>query len=831
MKISNRLSYYYQGVVAFSTVDVSSDSSVSYTIKFIYTILFFQCVPTVHLSFSPILDLPKFEAKMDPRFNRFPSSVNGFNLENQSLLDFSGNWKNKEPIIGAIYPDQILANGPRFENSFVQHNVGGVQSFSNAPSPTSNIALTSKIGIEDDYNEDFDFSDTVLSYINQMLMEEDMEDKTHMLQESLELQAKERSFYEALGKKYPPSPQQNLSITDQNGEILDDYCSGSLYSCTSNVGSSGGYLIDPRVDSIPNDHNSSYEQGISICNGTYSSISSSNSINNLVDGFLDSPVGPLHIPDMYNDSHPIWNFRKGVEEATKFLPTNNKLLDNVIINDLLPQEKRGESGCAATQVEKRDRGGTSLTGSRGRKNAHRDDKDLEEERSSKQAAVYTESTVRSEEFDVVLLHSMGDGREALTAYRESLKNARTKTTAQNGQSKGFTVGKGGRSKKQSAKKEVIDLRTLLITCAQAVAADDCRSAAELLKQIRRHSSPIGDGNQRLAHCFADGLEARLAGTGSQIYKALINKKTSAADFLKAFHLYLASCPFRKISGFTSNKTIITKARNASRVHIIDFGILYGFQWPTLIQRIAAREGGPPRLRITGIEFPQPGFRPAERIEETGRRLSDYAKSFNVPFEYQAIAKKWETIRLEDLKLEKDEFLVVNCLYRFKNLHDETVLAESSRTLVLNLIREINPDIFIHGIVNGAYSAPFFVTRFREVLFHFSALFDMLEANVPREFPERMLIEREIFGREALNVIACEGWERVERPETYKQWQVRLLRARFTQIPFDQQGIMNMAIEKVRTSYHKDFVIDQDNKWMLLGWKGRTIYALSCWTPI
>ncbi|CAN4114598.1 unnamed protein product [Withania somnifera] len=674
---------------------------------------------------------------MDPRYNRFSTSVNGFNLENQSMLNFSDNWKNNEPIIRAIYPDQKLVNGPRFENIFVQQNVGGVQFLSNDPSLTSNIALTSEIAIEDDYNEDIAFSDM---------------DKTHMLQESLELQEKESSFYEALGKKYPPSPQQNLSMTD-NGEIPDDYCSGSLYNCTSNVIDSGGCLIDPRVVSISNDHNSSYEQSHSICNGTYSLISSSNSINNLVDGFLDSPVSPLHIPDIYNDSHPNWNFRKGVEEANKFLPTNNKLLDNVVINDLLPQERRGESGCLAAQVEKRDEGEASPTGSRGRKNPHRDAKDLEEERSSKQAAIYTESTICSEE-------------EALTAYRASLKNARTESTVQNGQSKRFTIGKGGRSKKQSVKKEVVDLRTLLINCAQAVAPDDW------------------------THCFADSLETRLAGTGSQIYKALVNKRTSAADFLKAYRLYLASCPFRMISVFTSNKTIITKSRNATRVHVIDFGILY-------------KEGRPPKLRISGKEFPQTGFRPEERIEETGRHLSDYAKSFNFPFE------------LEDLKLEKDEFLVVNSLYRFKNLHDETMLADSSRILILNLIREINPGIFIHEMV----------------LFHFSALFDLLEANVPCEFPERMLIEREILGRDALNVIACEGWERVERPETYKQWQVRPLRARFTQIPFDQQEILNPTVDKVRTSYHKDFVIDQDNKWMLLGWKGRTIYALSYWVPI
>ncbi|KAF3634365.1 hypothetical protein FXO38_11628 [Capsicum annuum] len=100
-------------------------------------------------------------------------------------------------------------------------------------------------------------------------------------------------------------------------------------------------------------------------------------------------------------------------------------------DNIINGEKRRKWLCGNSGGEKRQ-GGTSPTGSRGRKNTHRDVKDLEEERSSKQATVYTESTVRSEEFDVVLLHSMGDENEALTAYHESLKNARTKTAAQNG---------------------------------------------------------------------------------------------------------------------------------------------------------------------------------------------------------------------------------------------------------------------------------------------------------------------------------------------------------------------------------------------------------------
>jgi hypothetical protein len=270
-------------------------------------------------------------------------------------------------------------------------------------------------------------------------------------------------------------------------------------------------------------------------------------------------------------------------------------------------------------------------------------------------------------------------------------------------------------------------------------------------------------------------------------------------------------------------------KNESSVHIIDFGICYGFQWPCLIKKLSSRPGGPPKLRITGIDLPQAGFRPAERVEETGRRLENYCKKFNVPFEYNCIAHKWETIRLEDLKIDRNEITVVSCLYRLKNMPDETVAVNCPREALLKLIRKINPKIFFHGVVNGSYSAPFFLTRFREALYHFSSLFDMFEANVPREDTQRLMLERELFGRDAINVIACEGAERVERPETYKQWQLRNGRAGFKQIRFDSD-LVNDTKVMVKREYHKDFTVDEDGKWVLHGWKGRVLNALSAWVP-
>ncbi|KAF7823665.1 scarecrow-like protein 11 [Senna tora] len=398
-------------------------------------------------------------------------------------------------------------------------------------------------------------------------------------------------------------------------------------------------------------------------------------------------------------------------------------------------------------------------------------------------------------------------------------NQFTSTSSQNGKFK-LNVGKANSSKRRANKGIAIDLWTLLTQCAQAVANYDQRNANDLLKNIRQHSSPYGDGLQRLAHYFANGLETRLAASGTPSYSMSLDSINGAtsADMLKAFKLYITVSPFQRISNFMANQMIMNEVvedeSSIPSLHIIDFGIYYGFQWPCLIHHLANRPGGPIKVRITGIDFPQPGFRPAERLEDTGRRLANYSKRFNVTFEYNYIvAQKWETIQVKDLKIDRSEITAVNCMYRMMNLPDETMGVDCPRDAVLKLIRKIRPNIFIHGISNGTYNAPFFVTRFKEALFHFSALFDMFEANnvVGNEDTYRVMFEKGIFGRDAINVIACEGAERVERPETYKQWQVRNQRAGFKQIHLEAERL-SKAKEFVKKEYHKDFVVNEDGKW-------------------
>ncbi|XP_057548701.1 scarecrow-like protein 33 [Amaranthus tricolor] len=686
--------------------------------------------------------------------------------------------------------------------------------------PNSSSFLGTSQGVE--LFDDSD-SDGVLKYISQILMEEDMEQKTCMLHDALALQAAEKPFYDALGKKYPTSPDQHPRLNDHHWSSPSD-SSGSTCSSSSNSINS----VDPTTLVDLNDHYKPlvsqsprirlYSHSSTLPDLSFGSLNFVNgsASNGSLMSSLNFPVGL----DFINEKESIIQFQKGMEEASKFLPKNNNIVIN-LENITFPNETRNDTSAVAVKKEK---GENSPDGLKGSKIHYREDEGFEEGRSSKQSAVSVEEAELSEMFDKVLLCS--------TATKGCLFKVNPDECVNPSHSLGLEGEGKGRPRKQSQvnDKNMVDLRTLLVLCAQSTASDDRRTAEELLKQIRENSSAEGDGSQRLAHYFANALEARLAGTGSQIYTALKSKRTSAADMLKAYQFFVRTCPLKKISIGFANHLITEKiAVKASKLHVIDFGILYGFQWPGLIQRLSLRAGGPPKLCITGIDLPQPGFRPAERVEATGRRLAKYCERFNVPFEYHAVAQKWETITIEDLKIESDAVVAVNCLYRFKNLFDETIVADSPRNAVLNLVRKIKPDIFVHGVVNGSYNAPFFVTRFREVLFHFSTLFDMFDTNTTRDDPERLMFEKESYGREIMNVVACEGTERVERPETYKQWQVRNNRAGFRQMPIDQD-ILGMVRCKVKAHYHRDFVIDVDGCWLLQGWKGRITHAISAWVP-
>ncbi|KAL6662262.1 hypothetical protein ACP70R_000121 [Stipagrostis hirtigluma subsp. patula] len=487
-------------------------------------------------------------------------------------------------------------------------------------------------------------------------------------------------------------------------------------------------------------------------------------------------------------------FLKGMEEASRLLPKCSGFIRDELVDKYFYQS------CTP----------------RGAKKRYNQNNHLEEHkvrRARKYMFMVKEMKENYEIFDDMMLRAC----EACIRDIETLRVAMASLVIKNNRKQGNKVATN-----------TVDLRTLLIHCAQALTAGNHVGAGAMLKQIKQHASPKGDATQRLAQCFAEGLEARLAGTGSHVYSLYMAKCPSVGEFLKAYKLFMAASGFYKVALIFNIMTIMHAMEGKNRLHIVEFGTNFGLQWSSLLYQLAKREGGPPEVRITSIGCHQPRPLPSESIEETRHRLSSCASQFGLPFKFHSIEGDWEAVCIDDLNTNADEVLVVSDLFNLSTLMDDTIFYDkpSPKDTVLQNIRNMRPDVFIQSIVNCS-SGTSFLTRFREALFYFAALFDMLDATIPRESEARLVLEQGLLGHCALNVIACEGADLMDRPEKYRYWQVRNQRAGLRQLPLNS-NIIRIMRNRVRNRHHKDFLLSEDDQWLIHGWMGRVLFAHSTW---
>ncbi|CAL4982773.1 unnamed protein product [Urochloa decumbens] len=607
----------------------------------------------------------------------------------------------------------------------------------------------------------------------------------------------EEFFVKGLMEQSPPSPPIFLDLphmTNDRSEGRHHVSNDMMLPYISRV------LLEDDEDDRLNNHpallqvQQPFAQILSSPScGTYSD-NPEEASNLLRDG---SPDGSTLNSAISNGTNVAQAFLKGMEEANMLLPKDSKFRGDEQLNQIV-RENTNHSG-----INKRCN-----------RDAH-----LEEEVRRTSKAVMTikhpEENCANEILDELMFH----------AYEICIRNMNNKLHIM-----GDEVEK--ESRKNSSKvvtNNVVDIRILLISCAEAVAANNHMEAYELLKKIKKHASATGDATQRLAQCFTKGLEARLMGEGSQLWQLLMAEPPSVVEFLKAYRLYFVACCFNEVALIFSTMTILPAMVGKRKLHIVDYGMHFGFQWAGLLRLLASREGGLPEVKITAIGPPKTKSCPVKHIEEIGCRLSKCAHAVGLPsFKFHTIMRKWEDVSTEDLNIDTDEVLVVNDLFNFSTLMDDSGFFgdPSPRDTVLNNIKKMRPYVFIQSILNRSCGSSF-LPRFRELLFYYMALFDILDATMTRESESRLALEQFMLGRSAVNAIACEGMDLVDRPEKYKQWQARNQRVGLRQLPL-KSSVVELVKDKVMKHHHKDFFISEDGRWLLQGWMGRVLFAHTTW---
>ncbi|XP_073153767.1 GRAS family protein RAM1-like [Henckelia pumila] len=369
----------------------------------------------------------------------------------------------------------------------------------------------------------------------------------------------------------------------------------------------------------------------------------------------------------------------------------------------------------------------------------------------------------------------------------------------------------------------LQLVHLLLACAEAVSKEDYMLARRYLHQLNRVVSPLGDSMQRVAACFTEALSARLAAT-------LSNKPASTTsnlkpnfnplppdnlEILKIYQILYQACPYIKFAHFTANQAIFEAFDAEHRVHIIDLDILQGYQWPAFMQALAARPGGAPFLRITGV-CPSP-----ESVRETGRCLTELAHSLHVPFEFHPVGEELENLKPHMFNRRVGEALAVNSVNRLQR-----VPANCLGNL-LTMIRDQAPNIVTIVEQEASHNGPYFLGRFLEALHYYSAIFDSLDATFPPDSAQRAKVEQHIFAPEIRNIVAHEGPERVMRHERLEKWRKIMEGKGFQGVPLSANAVTQSKI--LLGLYSCDgYRLIEDDGCLLLGWQDRAILAASAW---
>jgi len=371
-----------------------------------------------------------------------------------------------------------------------------------------------------------------------------------------------------------------------------------------------------------------------------------------------------------------------------------------------------------------------------------------------------------------------------------------------------------------------DLKEMLYTCAEAVDVNDIETIDWMVTELRKIVSVSGSPIERLGAYMLEALVSKIASSGSTIYKSLKCSEPTGNELLSYMHVLYEICPYFKFGYMSANGAIAEAMKEENEVHIIDFQIGQGTQWVSLIQALARRPGGPPKIRITGIDDSYSTYARGGGVDIVGKKLLTLAQSCHVPFEFNAVRVYPSEVRLEDFELRPNEAVAVNFAIMLHHVPDENVNIHNHRDRLLRLAKHMSPKVVT--LVEQEFNtnnAPF-LQRFVETMNYYSAVYESIDVVLPRDHKERINVEQHCLAREVVNLVACEGEERVERHELLSKWRMRFAMAGFT--PYPLSSFINSSIKNLLESYRGHYTLEERDGALFLGWMNQDLIASCAW---
>ncbi|KAF3945411.1 hypothetical protein CMV_028212 [Castanea mollissima] len=333
------------------------------------------------------------------------------------------------------------------------------------------------------------------------------------------------------------------------------------------------------------------------------------------------------------------------------------------------------------------------------------------------------------------------------------------------------------------------LTDLLLMGAEAVEAQNWSLASatvEKLIDLLSNTENGDDSFKGLALFFTQGLNYK-SNTSLQMKNEPVAEHTNT---IFAFQMLQELSPYVKFAHFTANQAILEATQGDHEVHIIDFDIMEGVQWPPLMVELAMRKDA--FLRITTIIADQTN---AVNVLQTGRRLKEFANSINLAFMFDQMV----IVREEDYeKIEVGNTLIANCMIH--QLH----MPNRSLQLVKSFLGEF----------------------FCEAFHHYTALSGSLVSSFCGGYKIGFrLIEKELLGiriLDSLKQFPCEKKEKMLWANGFAYLKG------FRRIPLSFSNISQA--KSLVSLFGRGYWVQQEKCMLALCWKSRPLTTASIWVP-
>lgn len=372
---------------------------------------------------------------------------------------------------------------------------------------------------------------------------------------------------------------------------------------------------------------------------------------------------------------------------------------------------------------------------------------------------------------------------------------------------------------------------LLNPCAVAITAGNVTRVQHLLFVLQELASPTGDANYRLASHGLQALLNHLSSSTNTPRKEVAPSMSFTTAKPKFFQRSLINFndinPWFTIPFNIANNAIlqVLSEQDQNRtLHILDIGVSHGFQWPTLLEALGTRRGGPPplvRLTVVPSENRQIPFANCPPGYDFTSNILRFAKGVNVNLQINTLDNfPLQNLNTQIINSSPDETLIVCAQFR---LHDLNHTKPDNRTEFLKLMRSMNPQGVLltdNNMECSCNNCSSFDARFSRSLDYLWSFLDSTSvAFKGREMEERKLMEGEA-AKALINM--C------EMNETKEKWGERMKGVGFVENAFGED-VMDQARSLLKKyDSHWEMRVEEKDESVGLWWKGKPVSFCSLW---